>query len=83
MNKPTFEDLIGTESVEEWTNNVTDGELSIVSNLANKQIQLARQVATLEEDLKAKKEEFRLTSEQELPDAMQSAGLTQITLSTD
>ena len=82
MNKPTFEDLIGTESVEEWTNDVTDGELSIVSSLANKQIQLARQVATLEEDLKAKKEELRLTSEQELPDAMQSAGLTQITLST-
>mgnify|MGYP003657575000 CR=1 FL=1 len=78
MNKPTFEDLIGTESVEEWTNDVTDGELSIVSSLANKQIQLARQVATLEEDLKAKKEELRLTSEQELPDAMQSAGLTQI-----
>jgi hypothetical protein len=82
MNKPTFEDLIGTESVEEWTNDVTDGELSIVSSLANKQIQLARQVATLEEDLKAKKEELRLTSENELPDAMQSAGLTQITLTT-
>ena len=70
MNKPTFEDLIGTESVEEWTNDVTDGELSIVSSLANKQIQLARQVATLEDDLKVKKEELRLTSEQELPDAI-------------
>ena len=82
MNKPTFEDLVGTESVEEWTNDVSDGELNIVSDLAKKQLQLARQVATLEEDLKAKKEELRLTSEQELPDAMQSAGLNQIVLST-
>jgi len=82
MNKPTFEDLVGTESVEEWTNDVSDGELNIVSNLAKKQLQLARQVATLEEDLKAKKEELRLTSEQELPDAMQAAGLNQIVLST-
>ncbi len=34
--KPTFEDLIGTENVQEWINDVTDGELSIVSTLANK-----------------------------------------------
>ena len=82
MKKPTFEDLVGTESVQEWTNNVTDGELSLVSSLANKQLQLATQVADLEAQLKAKKEELRLTSEQELPDAMQSAGLNQIVLST-
>lgn len=80
--KPTFEDLVGTEDVQEWTNNVTDGELTIVSDLANKQLKLATQVAELEADLKAKKEELRLTSEQELPDAMQQAGLTQITLSS-
>jgi len=81
-NKPTFEDLVGTEDVQEWTNDVTDGELSIVSTLANKQLKLATEVSELEASLKAKKEELRLTSEQELPDAMQSAGLTQITLST-
>ena len=80
--KPTFEDLIGTQEVQEWTNNVTDGELSIVSNLANKQLKLAMEVAELEASFKAKKEELRLTSEQELPDAMQAAGLTQITLSS-
>ena len=39
-NKPTFEDLVGTSSAEEWTNKVTDGELSAVSNLANKQLKL-------------------------------------------
>ena len=80
--KPTFEDLIGTENVQEWTNDVTDGELSIVSTLANKQLKLATEVAELEAGLKAKKEELRLTSEQELPDAMQQAGLTQIKLSS-
>tara|TARA_R110000737_G_scaffold274281_1_gene281200 strand:+ start:1907 stop:2485 length:579 start_codon:yes stop_codon:yes gene_type:complete len=82
QKKPTFEDLVGTKDVQEWTNNVTDGELSVVSNLANKQLKLATQVEELENELKAKKEELRLTSEQELPDAMQSAGLTQIVLST-
>jgi|TARA_R100001463_G_scaffold86523_1_gene141381 hypothetical protein len=80
--KPTFEDLVGTADVQEWTNDVTDGELSIVSTLANKQLKLATEVAELEAGLKAKKEELRLTSEQELPDAMQAAGLTQIRLST-
>ena len=80
--KPTFEDLIGNQDVQEWTNEVTNKELNTVSNLANKQLKLATNVAELEAELKAKKEELRLTSEQELPDAMQSAGLTQITLST-
>ena len=80
--KPTFEDLVGSGDVQEWTNEVSDGELSIVSALANKQLQLATEVANLEAEVKAKKEEFRTTSEQELPDAMQAAGLTQIKLST-
>ena len=80
--KPTFEDLVGTTDAQQWDNDVSDGELSTVSTLANKQLQLATEVAGLEADLKAKKEELRLTSEQELPDAMQQAGLTQITLSS-
>ena len=69
-NKPTFEELVGADDVQEWTNEVSDGELSKVSVLANKQLELANQVAELEVALKAKKEELRLTSEQELPDAM-------------
>jgi len=80
--KPTFEDLVGTENVQEWTNEVSDGELSTVSNLASKQLKLTVELAALEAEFKAKKEELRLTSEQELPDAMQAAGLTQIILST-
>lgn len=80
--KPTFEDLVGTDDVQEWTNNVTDKELTIVSDLANKQLKLASELSELEAALKAKKEELRLTSEQELPDAMQQAGLTQIKLSS-
>ena len=79
--KPTFEDLVGDTEAQEWANDVSDGELSIVSALANKQLELAAQVAQLEADLKAKKEELRLTSEQELPDAMKQVGLTEITLS--
>ena len=80
--KPTFEDLVGTSDAQQWDNDVSDGELSIVSALANKQLQLATEVAELETNLKAKKEELRLTSEQELPDAMQAAGLTQIKLNS-
>mgnify|MGYP003136241071 FL=1 len=80
--KPTFEELVGNTDAQQWDTDVSDGELSIVSALANKQLQLATEVAELEADLKAKKEELRLTSEQELPDAMQAAGLTQIKLST-
>jgi hypothetical protein len=79
---PTFEELIGKEDVESWHNEINEGELSLVSALANKQVQLAQELAVLEEGVKAKKEEFRLTSEQELPEAMQAAGLTEIRLST-
>ena len=81
-NKPTFEELVGADDVQEWTNEVSDGELSKVSVLANKQLLLANEVAELEANLKAKKEELRLCQEQELPAAMSAAGLTQITLST-
>jgi len=80
--KPTFEELVGNTEAQQWDNDVSDGELSIVSALANKQLQLATEVAELEANLKAKKEELRLTSEQELPDAMQAAGLTQIKLNS-
>ena len=83
MNKenPTFEELTGQDTVETF-NDLNEGELSLVSTLANKQLLLAQELANLEEAVKVKKEEFRLTSEQELPEAMQSAGLTEIVLST-
>ena len=84
MNKetPTFEDLVGEEDVSSWKNDIQEGELSLVSALANKQVELAQELASLEEAVKAKKEEFRATSEQELPEAMQAAGLTELVLST-
>ena len=83
MNKdnPTFEELIGEEDLDSF-NELQEGELSTVSTLANKQLLFAQELATLEEAVKAKKEELRLTSEQELPEAMQTAGLTEIVLST-
>tara|TARA_R100000544_G_C2225033_1_gene60109 strand:+ start:86 stop:661 length:576 start_codon:yes stop_codon:yes gene_type:complete len=79
---PTFEDLVGAESVREWNNEATDNELSVVSSLANKQLQVGSELAELEGAVKAKKEELRLISEQELPDAMQAAGLNEIVLSS-
>ena len=84
MNKetPTFEDLVGEEDVTSWKNDIQEGELSLVSALANKQVELAQELARLEEAVKAKKEEFRATSEQELPEAMQAAGLSELVLST-
>ena len=84
MNKetPTFEDLVGEEDVSSWKNDIQEGELSLVSALANKQVELAQELASLEEAVKAKKEEFRATSEQELPEAMQAAGLSELVLST-
>ena len=83
MNKdnPTFEELIGEEDLDSF-NELQEGALSRDSTLANKQLLLAQELATLEEAVKAKKEELRLTSEQELPEAMQTAGLTEIVLST-
>ena len=51
--KPTFEDLVGNTDAQEWTNDVSDGELSIVSALANKQLEIATEVAKLEADLKS------------------------------
>lgn len=80
--KPTFEELIGSTDADAWDSEVTDSELATVSSLAQKQLNLANEVAEIESTLKAKKEELRLTQEQELPDAMQQAGLTQIVLST-
>ncbi|MAK50646.1 hypothetical protein [Marinobacter sp.] len=80
--KPTFEELVGNTKPDSWDSEVTDNELATVSSLAQKQLDLANEVSGLEDMLKAKKEELRLTQEQELPDAMSAAGLTQITLST-
>tara|TARA_B100000035_G_scaffold194067_1_gene165673 strand:+ start:1895 stop:2473 length:579 start_codon:yes stop_codon:yes gene_type:complete len=81
-NKPTFEQLVGEENVSDWDKDVSDGELSTVSALANKQLTLEKELKDLEEAVKVKKEELRLVAEQELPDAMQTAGLTEIILSS-
>lgn len=81
MNKPTFEELVGVSDHNSW-GDVSDNELNTVSSLAQKKINLANEVTDLEDMLKAKKEELRLCQEQELPDAMSEAGLSQITLSS-
>ena len=58
--------------------NGTDRRVYII---LSKSTYTRKELNELEEAVKAKKEELRLTSEQELPDAMQASGLTQITLS--
>ena len=80
--KPTFEELTGEASVDTWSNTASNSELLTVSELANKQLKLASELAELEGLVKQKKEQLRLTTEQELPDAMQQAGLNEIVLST-
>ena len=51
MTKPTFEELVGEDGVQEWNNEVSDSELSTVSVLANKQLKLAKELEQLELDL--------------------------------
>ena len=60
MNKenPTFEELTGQDTVETF-NDLNDGELSLVSTLANKQLQLAQELSELEEAVKAKKKALK------------------------
>ena len=80
MNKkPTFEDLVGKEDIQEWSNKVSDGELSIVSNLANKQLKLATELKQLEvgsgteketqkEDRKDERTKIQATQQSEMID---------------
>jgi hypothetical protein len=44
-----LKNLLGEEDVESWHNEINEGELSLVSALANKQVQLAQELASLEE----------------------------------
>ena len=53
--KPTFEQLVGSDDVSSWNNDATDNELSVVSDLANKQLKLSAELFELETSVKAKK----------------------------
>lgn len=55
-------------------------DLERISELARLQLELEDQVATLEEQLKTKQEHLRKVAEQDLPEAMESVGMQEFTL---
>jgi len=61
---------------------VTDDSLSEIAELARQQLALDTEIANLEATLKEKKEEFRRISEQSLPEALDSVGMSEFTLDT-
>lgn len=55
-------------------------ELSLITQLANRQLELEDEVATIEEQLKLKKQELRAVAEKDLPEALLNEGVEQIKL---
>lgn len=58
----------------------SDEALREVSRLAQRQVDLEQRVKELEEDIKVAKKDLRNVQEQELPDALAQAGLSEIRL---
>ncbi len=81
MNKDTFlDDILGGEAINSLAVEATDGEIRRIAELANKQLDLERSVASLEETLKAEKEKLRVVQEHDLPDALAEAGISEMKL---
>lgn len=79
MSINDLDDLLGDDSVELFE--APDEEaLSSVSELAKKQVYLQQRVDELEQDLKIAKEDLRTVSEQDLPEALNRSGLSEIKL---
>ena len=75
-----LDDILGSEEINTLSVEATDTEMRRIADLANKQLELERGVTTLEDQLKAKKEELRNVREHDLPDALAEAGLSEIKL---
>ncbi len=75
----TFEELTGSGSVEEWEEDISTEELSSISQVAQKVIDIQQEISLIEAELKAKKEELRNVSEQQLPELMQGLNLVEFT----
>lgn len=81
MNKDDFlDDILGGEAINTLAVEATDGEVRRIAELANKQLDLERSVADLEEALKAEKEKLRVVQEHDLPDALAEAGISEMRL---
>lgn len=59
---------------------ITDDEYAMVSSLAAKQVQLEKELATLEDQLDAKKAELNRVRDNDLPNALLEIGIQEITL---
>jgi len=79
MSITDLDDLLGDDEIE-FGNAPDDASLSRVSELANQQVMLQQRVEELEQDLKIAKEDLRKVSEQDLPEALNESGLSEIRL---
>lgn len=80
MVNDNLDDILGGEAINTLAVEATDGEVRRIAELANKQLDLERGVAELEDQLKAKKEQLRVVQEHDLPDALAEAGVSEIRL---
>ena len=80
MDRDTLDDILGGEAINTLEVEATDDEIRRIAELANKQLELEREVQIKEEELKAKKEELRSVQEHDLPDAFAEAGISEIKL---
>ena len=81
MSDLTFEELTGTASVEEWTEQSSNEELASISGLAQQLLVVQKDIEEKKLELKALEIQFRQISESSLPEALQSANLSEIVLS--
>ena len=81
MSDLTFEELTGTSSVEEWTEQSSNEELASISGLAQQLLVVQKDIEEKKLELKELENHFRQISESSLPEALQSANLSEIVLS--
>ena len=81
MSDLTFEELTGTASVEEWTEQSSNEELASISGLAQQLLVVQKDIEEKKLELKELENQFRQISESSLPEALQSANLSEIVLS--
>ena len=81
MSDLTFEELTGTASVEDWTEQSSNEELASISGLAQQLLVVQKDIEEKKLALKELENQFRQISESSLPEALQSANLSEIVLS--
>jgi hypothetical protein len=72
--------ILGSEELNTLKVEATDGDISRIAGLANKQVELERKVEDLNKQLADAQKELSLIQEHDLPDAMAEAGITELKL---